>query len=314
MRSRPLGKTGMTVSELGLGTWGLAGEGHLSVAESEQDRVIDRARALGITLFETADSYAHGAMEERLGARLPRDEHIRIVTKIGTFRDEPLARKRFDAEFLKSAFERSRERLKREVLDVVLLHNPSGKALARDETTGTLRDLVAGKKLRAWGVSVGDVPTARLAIEKGAQVLSLAHNAFHQTDLRELATEIEREEVGVLAHSTLAYGLLCGHWSADKVFPEGDHRGERWTQDELRRRIRQLDALRPAVGGDVLTLRAVALRFVLANRSVSSALLGPKSSVQLDQLVREAGRGPPYLADTALAALRNRLDQVGVAT
>jgi aryl-alcohol dehydrogenase-like predicted oxidoreductase len=158
------------------------------------------------------------------------------------------------------------------------------------------------------------VATARLAIEKGAQVLSLSYNAFHSTDLRELTAEIQKAEVGVLAHSVLSYGLLCGHWGADKVFPEGDHRGERWTSDELSRRIRQLDALRPAVGGDVLTLRAVALRFALANRSISSVVLGPKSTLQLDQLVRESGKGPPYLQDNTLAALKSRLDQVGVPT
>jgi aryl-alcohol dehydrogenase-like predicted oxidoreductase len=311
MRSRPLGKTGMTVSELSLGTWGLSGEGHLPVPEAEQDRLIDRAHALGIQLFETADSYAHGDIERRLGNRVGKQENVRIVTKIGTSRDEPMPRKRFDAEFLKQSVAKCQERQQREILDVVLLHNPSKQALERDETTGVLAELVNEKKLRVWGVSVSDTATARLAIEKGAGVLSLPYNAFHSNDLRELASAITKSEVGILAHSVLSYGLLCGHWTADKVFPEGDHRGERWTSDELRRRVRQLDALRPAVGGDVLTLRAVAVRFALANRSVSSVVLGPKSTLQLDQLIREAGKGPPYLQDNALAALRNRLDQVG---
>src|SRR6185503_21273899 len=118
--------------------------------------------------------------------------------------------------------------------------------------------------------------------------------------------------VGILAHSVLSYGLLCGHWSSDKYFPEGDHRAERWTRDELRRRIRQLDALRPLLGGNVLTLRSSALRFVLSNTLVASALIGPRSTLQLDQLVREAGKGPPYLTEDAPRALSARLLQVGV--
>ena len=69
MRRRPLGKTGLSVTELSLGTWGLSGDGYGPVAESEQDKVIDRARALGVNLFETADGYAGGAMERRLGER-----------------------------------------------------------------------------------------------------------------------------------------------------------------------------------------------------------------------------------------------------
>jgi aryl-alcohol dehydrogenase-like predicted oxidoreductase len=312
MRRRPLGKTGMSVTELALGTWGLSGDGYLPVAESEQDRVIDRALALGITLYETADSYAHGEMERRLGRRLPNDGRVRVATKIGTDLDAAVPRKRFDSTYTREAVERSRERLGRDVIDVVLLHNPSLAAVEKAEATTLLAELAAAKKIRAWGVSAGSVEIARAAIGKGAQVISLAFNALHSSDLAALAAEIEKKEVGVLAHSVLGYGILTGHWSADKVFPDGDHRAERWTSDELRRRIRQLDALRPTVGGAVMTLRSAALRYVLSNRSVSSAVIGPRSSLQLDQLVREAGKGPPYLADDALGALRNRLRQVGV--
>lgn len=312
MRRRPLGKTGMSVTELALGTWGLSGDAHSPVPEAEQDRVIDRARAVGIALFETADSYAHGAMERRLGQRLADDGTARIVTKIGTDRAAAIPRKRFDAPYLKEALERCHERLGRKVLDVVLLHNPSREALERDETCGVLIDAVAEKTLRAWGVSAGNVEVARSAIAKGSQVLSLTYNVLHSRDLGDLTSDIEQKEVGVLAHSVLAYGLLCGHWSSERAFPEGDHRAERWTPDELRRRIRQLDALRPLVGGEVVSLRAAALRWVLMNPEVSSAVIGPRNSLQLDQLVREAGKGPPYLPDAKLTALTNRLRQVGV--
>lgn len=313
MRRRPLGKTGLSVTELALGTWGLSGDGYGPVPESEQDKVIDRARALGITLFETADSYAGGAMERRLGERLKGDAEARVVTKIGTDRDASVPRKRFDPSYLREAVERSCERLGRDVLDVVLLHNPSKQAVDKGEACALLAELTSSGKLRAWGVSAGGVDVAAAAIAQGAGVISLAYNVFAQSDLGALIVDIERNDVGVLAHSVLAYGLLCGHWSADKSFPDGDHRAERWTYDELRRRVRQLDAVRPAVGGQVLTMRAAALRFALQHRKVSSVLLGPKSTLQLDQLVREAGKGPPYLEDTALVALRNRLRQVGVA-
>jgi aryl-alcohol dehydrogenase-like predicted oxidoreductase len=312
MRRRPLGKTGLSVTELSLGTWGLSGDGYGPVTESEQDKVIDRARALGVNLFETADGYAGGAMERRLGERLKGADDIRIVTKIGTDRETSVPRKRFDAKYLEAAFDACRERLGRDVLDVVLLHNPSKVALDGSEACETLAKLAAGGKLRAWGVSAGNAAVARAAIEKGAQVISLALNVFAADDLASLSSDIDQKEVGLLAHSVLAYGLLCGHWSGDKAFADNDHRAERWTSDELRRRIRQLDALRPAVGGEVLSMRAAALRWVLHHRTVSSAVLGPRSCLQLDQLVREAGKGPPYLEDWALVALRNRLHEVGV--
>jgi aryl-alcohol dehydrogenase-like predicted oxidoreductase len=312
MRRRPLGKTGLTVSELALGTWGLSGDGYGPVPEAEQDKVIERAAALGITLFETADSYALGAMERRLGERLPQsDGKTRIVTKLGTDRDASPPRKRFTAGYLREAFEKSSERLRREVIDVVLLHNPSVAAIERGEACELLAELKTQKRIVAWGVSVGSGEAARAALAKGAEVLSLAYNAFATKDLREVEELVKQNDVGVLAHSVLAYGLLCGHWPPDKQFSDDDHRSERWTSDELRRRVRHLDALRPAVGGAVLTMRAAALRFALANTLVSSVVLGPKSTLQLDQLIREAGRAPPYLSDDALSALRTRLEDVG---
>src|SRR5688572_5706902 len=104
MRKRSLGNTGIEVSELALGTWGLSGDGYAKVTEADQDRVIDRACALGITLFETADQYGQGAMEKKLGQRLKDAKRTRIATKIGSDRESSPPRKRFDARFLREAF------------------------------------------------------------------------------------------------------------------------------------------------------------------------------------------------------------------
>jgi aryl-alcohol dehydrogenase-like predicted oxidoreductase len=117
----------------------------------------------------------------------------------------------------------------------------------------------------------------------------------------------------VLVRSVLAHGLLTGHWSPEREFYEGDHRADRWKREELKRRIAQLDAVRPLVtAGHAVTLRAASLRFALANQLVGSVVLGPRSVTQLEQLVREAGEGPPYLRDTALADLSARLRVLGL--
>jgi aryl-alcohol dehydrogenase-like predicted oxidoreductase len=312
MRKRRLGRTGLEVSELALGTWGLSGDGYGPVSEAEQDRVIDRARSLGITLFETADCYAWGEMERRLGARLGKDAQAIVATKIGTDREGTPTRKRFDAPFVRGALARSKERLRRTRLDIVLLHNPSVQALERGEATDVLQELELAGELQTWGVSVTTEEQARLAVERGARVLEIAYNAFYSQALHRLSEVVRQHDVGILARSVLAYGLLCGHWGYDKTFPDNDHRAERWTSDELKRRILQLNAIRPLVGGPVVSLRAAALRFVLANEFVSTSVIGPKSTLQLDQLVREAGKEPPYLPPEKLAALESRLRETGV--
>lgn len=310
MRKRPLGKTGFEVSELALGTWGLSGDGYGPIVEVEADRVIEGALALGIDLFDTADVYGGGAMEERLGRKLPPEAVI--VTKIGTDLGASPPQKRFELSYIREAFERSRERMKREKLDVVLLHNPTMLGMSRVETFDFLKQLKKLGALRAWGVSAGSVEVAQSAIRHGADVIELAYNVLAPSDLHVMAGEIAASGVGVLARSVLAHGLLAGQWSPEREFYPGDHRADRWTREELQLRLSQLDALRPLVGGQIHTLRAAALRFVLTNQLVSSAILGPRSLPQLEQLVREAGAAPPYLRDTALAELHARLKGVGI--
>ena len=81
---------------------------------------------------------------------------------------------------------------------------------------------------------------------------------------------------------------------------------------ELEKRVEQLESVKFLVGGDVKTLRAAAVRFVLANSIVSSAILGPRSIEQAEQLVREVGGGPRYLPDDVLAKLPRALTKAGI--
>jgi len=312
MRKRPLGKTSLEVTELALGTWGLSGDGYGPVAEAEQDRVIERALAMGITLFETADCYGGGSMEQRLGQRLPNDSSCVLVTKLGTRRDASLPRKDFSVVYLKEAFARSQERLGRDVVDCVLLHNPSRLAFEDGGLGEFMSELKRDGKVRSWGASVGTGEAGRAAIQAGAEVLELAYNVLHTQEYAELELELREKQIGLLGRSVLAHGLLCGLWSPDKQFPAFDHRAERWSTDELRRRITQLNALRTVLSQGLPSLRSIALRFALSSEVMSAAVLGPRNSLQLDQLVREAGKEPPYIEPYVLADLRQRLITVGV--
>ena len=311
MRRRTLGNTGIEIPELCLGTWGLSGDGYGPVDDAEQDQVIERAIALGINAFDTADVYGNGAMESRLGRLLAKHPDALVITKVGTDRSIAPAHKCFDAEYLTKAVKASKERLKRRI-DVLLLHNPSAVALKKPHVAETLNKLVQDKLIRTWGVSVGSTELGTLAIEQGAQVLQLAYNVFHQQDLSGVVTLAKEKQVGLLGRSVLLHGLLCGQWPNTKQFPTGDHRRDRWTNDDFKKRISQLTALRPCVWGDVTSLRAAALRFALSETALSSVLIGPRSAVQLDQLVRDAGKEPPYMDEDGKMSLSYRLVNVGI--
>jgi len=314
MRKRKLGETGLEVSELSLGTWGLSGGGYGPVSERDQDAVIDRARVLGITLIDTADIYGSGEMESKLGKRLAHDEDCIIVTKIGTDWMSDPKRKRFDVPYLRDALERSRDRLQRDPLDVVLLHNPSEKAIRTPGAAELLQQWVDEGKLKAWGVSAGDAKVARASLEVDPipQVIELAVNVLCSSDLRAVRHLITSKKVGLLARSVLAHGLLTGLWAPDKVFDREDHRSDRWTADQLRRRVHQLRALRSVISPRVSTSRGAAVAYVLEEPCVSSAILGPRNTLQLLQLVREVPKEPPYLEARKKQHLEVQLNRMRV--
>jgi aryl-alcohol dehydrogenase-like predicted oxidoreductase len=312
VRFRSLGKTGLRISEMSLGTWGLSGDGYGEVDDAIQERVLRRALEMGVSLIETADSYGAGRMESLVGRAVASRRDVVVVTKGGTDRTTSPPRKRFDAPYLRERVEASLRRLGRESIDVYLLHNPSENAIEGGEAIDQLSKLKDEGKVAHWGVSAGDVDVGRAALRKGAEVIELAYSLVQASDLHRLAGEVIVSGAGVLARSTLAYGLLAGSWTRDKEFPPGDHRTDRWTKPELDRRIDQLAAVRFLVRGDVPTMRSAAVRFVLSNTIVSSAVLGPRNVDQLEDIVREVGMGPIYLTDEDLMRIPRALQAMGI--
>lgn len=297
---------------MGLGTWGLSGDGYGPVDEATQQRVVERALEMGFSIVDTADAYGGGRMEQLLGRVLADRRDVVVVTKGGTDRTTTPARKRFDGPYLREAVERSLRRLARRRVDLYLLHNPSVSALEGGDAVDTMMALKEEGKIGHWGVCVGDVEAGWAAMRCQAEVVEMAYNLVQGSDLHRIAGDLIVAGAGVLARSTLAYGLLAGSWTKERQFPVHDHRSERWTQVELERRLTQIGALKFLVHGDVRTMRSAAVRFVLANRLVSSAMLGPRSVAQLEDIVREVGMGPIYLRDEDLMRIPRALEGVGI--
>jgi aryl-alcohol dehydrogenase-like predicted oxidoreductase len=314
MRKRPLGKTGLVVSELAIGTWGLSGDAYGKVEASDAEAVLRRAIDMGFTLVDTADAYGLGRMEQLCGRLLKDHPDLVVVTKGGIDRTTDPPRKSFAGGYLRSAVERSCKRLGVEAIPVYLLHNPAPETVHAGEATETMEELKKEGKIRHWGVAAGDEDVARAAIDRNAEVVELAYNLTHPADLQRIAGDVMVSGCGILARSVLAHGLLTGMWSKERKFEDGDHRTERWTRMELEHRIDQLDAVRFLVKGEVHTLRGAAVRFALAHHLVSSAILGARTREQLEQLVRETGGGPRYLLDDDLRQLPRALDKVGIHT
>jgi aryl-alcohol dehydrogenase-like predicted oxidoreductase len=304
----------LLVSELALGTWGLSGEAYGEVHPEEAEKTIRRAFEIGLTTIDTSDAYGAGKIEVMLGRIFEGRDGVTIITRGGVDRRTDPPVQDFSPEHIEGAVKRSLLRLRRETLDVYLLHNPSAECLKRGGATDTLKSLVEKGLIAHWGAAVGHPDAAQAALDQGAEVIELAYNLFHSHDLHRIAGDVMVAGAGVLARSPLSYGLLTGTWTMDRGFPEGDHRRERWTGPELAHRVRQVEAIRFLVKGDVRSMRGAAIRFALANHLVSAVVLGPRSVLQLEQLVRETGSGPVYMPESDLAALPRALSRVGIST
>lgn len=315
MRTRKLGRSDLEVGEIGLGTWGLSGESYGPVEPEVCRRTIEAALDAGVTFIDTAGCYGPGgAVEKTIGEVLrARGRSAAVVaTRIGVDREAPTGPcKRFDREGLVALAEASLRRLGTDYVDVFLLHNPLPETVRRSEAFETLRTLRDQGKTRLIGVSAGSVTVARLSLHQGIDVIELPYNLLYPRLLHSLTGEIAAAGVGVVVRSPLAYGLLAGTWAADRKFSEGDHRAERWSQAELARRVRQREAARFLVHGEVRSLREAAIRFVLANHLVSVVVVGARTPEQAVENAR-AAETLPYLPTEDLASIGQRLYQAGV--
>lgn len=303
--TRALGRTDLRLSEITLGTWGLAEESYGPVAPATFDAVLHAAIDAGITTFDVAPLWGDGEAERRVGAAIAeRGVESTVITRAGVRRVKGVLEGTFDRDALIADCEGSLERLGRDEIDLWLLHNPGDEVLRQDGFRQAVERLEEAGKIRAWGVSVGDAEEARLAIEAGAQAICMTYNLLATHELEDLTAEITRAGCGVLARSPLMFGLLAGQWSEMKQFDDDDHRGRRWGLDAFAQRIRQVEQRRFLVGDGCPDLATAALRFVLAHPLVSTAIVGARTARQARHAAAAAENGAPYLRDDDVARLR----------
>jgi aryl-alcohol dehydrogenase-like predicted oxidoreductase len=305
--TRALGATDVRVSEIALGCWGLAAQSYGKVDAATFEATVRAAWDAGVTTFDVSSLWGEGAGERRLGLALGDDlASAVLIGRVGQTMVEGRVQAQFDAPAILRDVEQSLQRLGRSSLDVLLLHNPPPKVLATEYFQKGTGYLQTSGLIKTWGVSVGSLDEARLAIEHGAQVLCLVHNLVHRADLPELLTLIEEHGVGVLARSPLLYGVLSGRFSADTKFGDDDHRSRRWSADAWKRRVDDLDRYRFLVAGEVPDLATAALRFVLSSPVVGAAIVGARTPEQIRHAAL-ASREPPYLPPDHVARLAQDL-------
>ena len=315
MHYRKLGNTGITVSEIGFGAWAIGGRadaggtpvGWGGSTDDEALATIRRARELGVTFFDTADTYGFGRSESLLGIVLSRRRtEVVIATKAGVSRG-PDGRliKDFSRAHIQHAVDGSLKRLRTDYIDLYQLHNPTLDELRRDDIHEAMDRLQESGKIRFWGVSITTPEEGIEIINRGwGYALQVLYNVLNQAPAKELFPLAKEKGYGIIARVPLASGLLSGKYRQDTRFGNDDVRQNFLTPKRLEEVIPRVDEAKSIIGGTARTLTEGALRFILANDAVSTAIPGMRNVRQVEMNVSaDEVRIPQEIVDKLQARL-----------
>jgi aryl-alcohol dehydrogenase-like predicted oxidoreductase len=299
MRYRQIGTTGVEVSEIGFGCWTVGTTWWGDRSEAEGIRLLQRALDLGITFFDTADTYGNG-LSETILAKAFRGQRQRIViaTKYGYdfyTHSGPRGGQRelpqdFSPAFTRKALEESLRRLEIDYVDLYQFHNPRMDAVLRDDLFAELDRLKDEGKIRAYGLALGP---AIGGTEHGDEALrarrldalQIIYNLLEQDPGRRFFPLARERGVGIIVRVPHSSGLLEGKYTLETTFPPTDHRSHR-PREWLVNGLKKLERLEFLTAGGGRTIGQFALRYVLAEPSIVSAL---PNIYDEEQLVEFAG-------------------------
>ena len=310
MNYRVFPRTGWLVSEIGYGTWGMAGWTGSDDAESM--RAMERALSLGCNFFDTAFAYGSGHSERLLGQLLRgwRGEHVHVATKVppknGRFpagADSALADV-FPAEHIREMTAKSLENLGLDCVDLQQLHVWSDTWADDERWQRAVDDLKREGLIRAFGLSLNrwEPASAMKALATGLiDCVQVIDNIFDQNPEDELFPLCRELNVAVIARVPFDEGSLTGALTRDVTFPQGDWRTTYFKPESLRATLDRVERLK-AVVPDGMTLPELALRFILEHPAVTTTIPGMRRvrHVETNLAASDGRRLPP----TLLAELR----------
>jgi len=318
MRSRPFGRSGRSVGEVGFGAWAI-GAAWGRVDDGQSTAALHAALDAGLDFIDTADVYGDGH-SERLIARVLKErggERPFVATKVGR-RLPAQTVDGYSAENLESWIDRSLRNLEADALDLVQLHCPPTDAYYHPEIFGRMDRLVERGKIVRYGVSVERVEEGLKAIEfPGVASVQIIYNMFRLRPAELFFRQAQRRGVAVIVRVPLASGLLSGKFSADTRFEADDHRqfnrhgeafdvGETFAGVPYGVGLAAVEKLRPLVPEGV-TLAQLALRWILMDEAVSVVIPGARNPAQA--LANIGAAGLPALSKQTMDAVARIYEQ-----
>jgi len=282
MRTRPFGRLGWPVSEVGYGLWGMGG--WTGSDDDESMAALDRSIALGCTFFDTALAYGDGKSEQLLAPVLARhrDKKLYVATKIPPKNLKWPAEDRykledvFPADHIRRSTERSLKNLSLSTLDVQQFHVWTDAWADDERWQRAVDDLKREKLIRSFGISINRWQPAnalKALRTKLIDSVQVVYNVFDQNPEDELFPLCRELGVAVIARVPFDEGSLTGTMTRDMRFPKDDWRSLYFTPENLGETMDHVDALRKDVPTGA-SMPDIAMRFILASPDVTTVIPG----------------------------------------
>ena len=232
MKYRRLGKTGLRVSVIGVGTWQFGGEWGKMFEQAEVDAILARAAELGVNLIDTAECYGDHLAEELVGRAIQgRREKWVLATKFGHKFHASFQRDNvFEPAQVQEQLEQSLQALRTDYIDLYQFHSGTDALFETPGLWEKLRKLVAAGTIRHLGISVSkknaSVRQASRASEVGAETIQTVYNRIERDAEKEILPSCLRQNLGVLARVPLASGFLSGKYTSQSHFSSTDVLGK----------------------------------------------------------------------------------------
>jgi aryl-alcohol dehydrogenase-like predicted oxidoreductase len=286
MKYRRLGKTGLHVSVVGVGTWQFGGEWGRAFTQSEAGAILDRAAELGINLVDTAECYGDHLSEQLVGRAIKRHREKWIVaTKFGhRFTGHFQRDQLWSPEDVDKQLHASLKALGTDYIDLYQFHSGSNDAFDQDALWEMLQRHVDSGKIHHLGISLSpntnmhQVSRASLA---GVSTVQVVYNRLDRAPEAEVLPSCREQDLGVLARVPLASGLLSGKYKPGATFdnPE-DIRAQRDAAD-IERQLEEVQRIQQEEVPSGTPMAAWALAWCLRNQAVSCVIPGCKSPEQV---------------------------------
>ncbi len=294
MRYRRLGKSGLEVSVIGVGTYQLGGEWGKEFTQREVDAILGTAQECGINLIDTAECYGDHLAEQLIGNYIRHDRTRWILaTKFGhRFHDFQNRSRRWKAEDVRRQIDASLKALHTDYIDLLQYHSPTNEELLTEGLQEILELEVRAGKVRRIGISLSkslssrsDVFQVQKAPEVNAGVMQIHYNRLERTAEKQILPLCRRLDLGVMARVPLASGLLSGKYGLGASFPDTDVRSIR-ERSELEEHLRLVEIIQAEELPKGMFLSTWALAWCLRHPAVSCVIPGCKSVQQVRQNAR----------------------------